>query len=474
MKQDTEDGVSAVLLSVVEDMSQAIQRKVSGAELLYDLLSAPWLQALLKIYESLLTFQRLKPSPILPYASGLSQEIMVAMETVQSPSVEVEELYSLLSSVHVQALLSSHDSIAQVDYSPILPPLPDDMPDDEEAFRIVCLVKNNQPLIGNDHRRGHVIPAEGAWPWEELRATETKDKQLSLPADKSRPLVPYYDFTAPWKRDLNQSASSRLTCTDRSKGEAGSPSGSSHTDDYAHPPPPICAVYSLSLPTSPILYKRGAIWSHSRNVHTTDRTQFFTGVRGSNQQGGHLPPGPASNCLGSTEKGLAVCGYQQHPAGELRSTIQMLPKGVDRGPQDAPQCSQKIVAATVTDSRNDRAINLLDEVVDKLQNFTVSNKPLSSPPQRLKRKIPLRNSTVSPKVPHKHPTTYPCPISSSSSSSVSSSEENFSSPNQTKVASLYVAHRMFGCRRNYGSTVGAPLEDQEDCCSTSRRKSNNQ
>lgn len=62
-------------------------------------------------------------------------------------------------------------------------------------------------------RRGHVIPAEGAWSWEELIATETKDKQLSLPADKPRPLVGYYDFTAPWKRDLNQSASSRLNCT---------------------------------------------------------------------------------------------------------------------------------------------------------------------------------------------------------------------------------------------------------------------
>lgn len=43
--------------------------------------------------------------------------------------------------------MSSHDSIAQVDYGPILPPLPDDISDDEEAMRIVCLVKNNQPLV---------------------------------------------------------------------------------------------------------------------------------------------------------------------------------------------------------------------------------------------------------------------------------------------------------------------------------------
>lgn len=48
-----------------------------------------------------------------------------------------------------QALLSSHDSIAQVDYGPVLPPLPDDVPEDEEAMRIVCLVKNNQPLVSS-------------------------------------------------------------------------------------------------------------------------------------------------------------------------------------------------------------------------------------------------------------------------------------------------------------------------------------
>uniref|UniRef100_A0A674PCL4 MAGUK p55 scaffold protein 4 n=1 Tax=Takifugu rubripes TaxID=31033 RepID=A0A674PCL4_TAKRU len=148
--------VSAVLLSVVEDMSQAIQRKVSGAELLYDLLSAPWLQALLKIYESLLTFQRLKPSPILPYASGLSQEVDTHTPTDPGSTCLTETVCVF------QALLSSHDSIAQVDYSPILPPLPDDMPDDEEAFRIVCLVKNNQPLgatIRKDEGTGEIFIA---------------------------------------------------------------------------------------------------------------------------------------------------------------------------------------------------------------------------------------------------------------------------------------------------------------------------
>lgn len=37
--------------------------------------------------------------------------------------------------------------VAQKDFDPVLPPLPEDIPEDEEAMRIVCLVKNNQPLV---------------------------------------------------------------------------------------------------------------------------------------------------------------------------------------------------------------------------------------------------------------------------------------------------------------------------------------
>ncbi|XP_005745380.1 MAGUK p55 subfamily member 4-like [Pundamilia nyererei] len=131
MKQAMEDGVSVVLSSVVKDVDQAVSRNINGAQLLHELLSAPWLCALLKIYECLLKFQRLTPSPVLPYAAGLSHE----------------------------ALLSSHDSVAQSDYEPVLPPLPDEIPEDEEAMRIVCLVKNNQPLgatIRKDEATGDI------------------------------------------------------------------------------------------------------------------------------------------------------------------------------------------------------------------------------------------------------------------------------------------------------------------------------
>lgn len=54
---------------------------------------------------------------------------------------------SLVCLFSIKALLSAHDTIALKDYEPVLPPMPEDLPDDEEATRIVCLVKNKQPLV---------------------------------------------------------------------------------------------------------------------------------------------------------------------------------------------------------------------------------------------------------------------------------------------------------------------------------------
>lgn len=48
--------------------------------------------------------------------------------------------------------------MAQKDYDPVLPPIPDDLPDDEEATRIVCLVKNKQPLVSLRSRFGEIAP----------------------------------------------------------------------------------------------------------------------------------------------------------------------------------------------------------------------------------------------------------------------------------------------------------------------------
>lgn len=49
----------------------------------------------------------------------------------------------------VQAVLSAHDTVAQKNFDPVLPPLPEDLDDDfeEESVKIVRLVKNKEPLV---------------------------------------------------------------------------------------------------------------------------------------------------------------------------------------------------------------------------------------------------------------------------------------------------------------------------------------
>nr|XP_045223400.1 MAGUK p55 subfamily member 4 isoform X3 [Macaca fascicularis] len=113
-----QNGLSQILRLVLQELSLFYSRDVNGVCLLYDLLHSPWLQALLKIYDCLQEFKEKKLLPATPHAQALSYE----------------------------ALLSAHDTIAQKDFEPLLPPLPDNIPESEEAMRIVCLVKNQQPL----------------------------------------------------------------------------------------------------------------------------------------------------------------------------------------------------------------------------------------------------------------------------------------------------------------------------------------
>uniref|UniRef100_A0A803YS23 MAGUK p55 scaffold protein 4 n=1 Tax=Meleagris gallopavo TaxID=9103 RepID=A0A803YS23_MELGA len=110
--------LSHVLTLVLQELSLLCKRDVNGVGMLYDLLRSRWLQALLKIYECLQNYLEKRPVPVMLQAHALNCE----------------------------ALLSAHDTVAQKDFEPTLPPLPDNIPENEEAMRIVCLVKNNQPL----------------------------------------------------------------------------------------------------------------------------------------------------------------------------------------------------------------------------------------------------------------------------------------------------------------------------------------
>uniref|UniRef100_A0A8C2AA29 Membrane protein, palmitoylated 4a (MAGUK p55 subfamily member 4) n=1 Tax=Cyprinus carpio TaxID=7962 RepID=A0A8C2AA29_CYPCA len=130
----TDVGLAQILTEVVEEVRLSIDREVNGADLLYSLLSAPWLYSLLRPLFSFFHWSSAVP------------QIMASVRGLAAPSSEAQELYILLKCPHMQALLSAHDSVAQRDYGPVLPPLPDKLPDNEEAMRIVCLVKNKQPL----------------------------------------------------------------------------------------------------------------------------------------------------------------------------------------------------------------------------------------------------------------------------------------------------------------------------------------
>ncbi|XP_032393259.1 MAGUK p55 subfamily member 3 isoform X4 [Etheostoma spectabile] len=130
---------------------------------LKDVFSERSLGYLMKIHEKLRQYERQSPTPVLHSASSLAED--VAEELQSGPmSTEEKELLHLLTSPHLKAVLSVHDTVAQKNFDPVLPPLPDDFEDEleEESVKIVRLVKNKEPLgatIRRDEATGVVMVA---------------------------------------------------------------------------------------------------------------------------------------------------------------------------------------------------------------------------------------------------------------------------------------------------------------------------
>nr|XP_029492649.1 MAGUK p55 subfamily member 3-like [Oncorhynchus nerka] len=135
---------------------------------LKDVFSEKSLGYLMKIHEKLRQYERQSPTPVLHSAASLAED--VAEELQSGPmSVEEKELLQLLTSPHLKVFLifgslSVHDTVAQKNFDPVLPPLPDDFEDEleEESVKIVRLVKNKEPLgatIRRDETTGSVIVA---------------------------------------------------------------------------------------------------------------------------------------------------------------------------------------------------------------------------------------------------------------------------------------------------------------------------
>ncbi|KFV02024.1 MAGUK p55 subfamily member 3, partial [Tauraco erythrolophus] len=130
---------------------------------LRDVFSEKSLSYLMKIHEKLRHYERQSPTPVLHSAAGLVEDVIEELQTAQVNNEE-KELLQLLSTPHLRAMLVVHDTVAQKNFDPVLPPLPDNFDDDfdEESVKIVRLVKNKEPLgatIRRDERTGAVIVA---------------------------------------------------------------------------------------------------------------------------------------------------------------------------------------------------------------------------------------------------------------------------------------------------------------------------
>uniref|UniRef100_A0A8C5FJC6 MAGUK p55 scaffold protein 3a n=1 Tax=Gadus morhua TaxID=8049 RepID=A0A8C5FJC6_GADMO len=119
--------------------------------------------AVLQIHEKLRQYEKQSPAPVLHSAANLAEDVVEELQSGPMSSEE-KELLHLLTSPHLKAVLSVHDTVAQKNFDPVLPPMPDDFEDEleEESVKIVRLVKNKEPLgatIRRDDATGSVIVA---------------------------------------------------------------------------------------------------------------------------------------------------------------------------------------------------------------------------------------------------------------------------------------------------------------------------
>ncbi|XP_029380567.1 MAGUK p55 subfamily member 7-like [Echeneis naucrates] len=129
---------------------------------LHSMLMEKKLHLLFKIHERLKRFEKRSPIPVQEHAACLASDL--AEELIyQGWSNEVKELVVLFSKPHFKSLLFVHDAIAQRDFEPTLPPVPDDVLEEEEdSVKIVSLVKTKEPLgatIKRDKTTGAIVVA---------------------------------------------------------------------------------------------------------------------------------------------------------------------------------------------------------------------------------------------------------------------------------------------------------------------------
>ncbi|XP_057680434.1 MAGUK p55 subfamily member 7 isoform X3 [Corythoichthys intestinalis] len=119
------------------------------------------LHSLFLIHDELQQYEERKPTPVLNNAASLCSQLTDELQR-KSVNAEINELLKLLAKPHLKSLLSVHDMVAQKNYDPKLPPMPEDINDDEDSVKIIRLVKNKEPLgatIKQDDLTGAILVA---------------------------------------------------------------------------------------------------------------------------------------------------------------------------------------------------------------------------------------------------------------------------------------------------------------------------
>ncbi|CAH0401976.1 unnamed protein product [Chilo suppressalis] len=124
----------------------------SGGEdmvFLSELLQSKQLNALVQVHNKIVAKGKDdKFYPLLSNAMQVTLEVLDLLGDIVSVSQEYQELLNLLQKPHFQAILCTHDAVAQKDYYPHLPDIPPEADEEEETVKIVQLVKSDEPLGG--------------------------------------------------------------------------------------------------------------------------------------------------------------------------------------------------------------------------------------------------------------------------------------------------------------------------------------
>ncbi|XP_051531047.1 MAGUK p55 subfamily member 7-like isoform X2 [Myxocyprinus asiaticus] len=185
------------LYELLSDLPSQLQPHVESADdcsFLHAMFGERSMHSLVKIHEKLQCYEDRSPAPVLDNACSLAQDLMEELQGRRA-SDETRELLKLLSKPHVKSLLSVHDTVAKKSYDPELPPLPDDIDDEEDSVKIIRLVKNKEPLgatIKKDEHTGAILVARimsgGAADRSGLIHVGDELKQVNgIPVDDKKP-----------------------------------------------------------------------------------------------------------------------------------------------------------------------------------------------------------------------------------------------------------------------------------------------